>query len=69
VKSVPLDYDLTTVALIARAKAGGATWRQIAPTIGCTTPKEARAKARAMARRAQREAIAQGLTRGEVADA
>lgn len=50
------DVTFAAVTRIAALRQQGATWAQIAPAIGCASPKAAKAKAKRMARAADRRA-------------
>jgi hypothetical protein len=63
-QSLPADIALLEVAAIDRLRRNGATWRQIAPAIGTANPKAAKAKAKRLAREANRALLQQGVTRG-----
>jgi hypothetical protein len=63
-KPLPADVVLLEVAAIDRLRRNGATWRQIAPAIGTTSPQAAKAKAKKLAREANRALLQQGVTRG-----
>ena len=55
------DMGLPTVAAIAALRQGGATWAQIAPALGAPNAKAAKAKAKKLAREANRRLLEQGV--------
>ena len=59
--SDPLTHALLQLRMIAEAKSRGASWAQIAATLGAPDGKAAKAMAHRLAREAQRAVIARDL--------
>ena len=59
--SDPLTHALLQLRMIAEAKSRGASWNQIAATLGAPDGKAAKAMAHRLAREAQRAVIARDL--------
>ena len=62
--SDPLTPALLQLRMIAEAKSRGASWAQIAATLGAPDGKAAKAMAHRLAREAQRAEIARDLAAG-----
>ena len=62
--SDPLTHALLQLRMIAEAKNRGASWNQIAATLGAPDGKAAKALAHKLARTAQRAVIARDLAAG-----
>ena len=62
--SDPLTHALLQLRMIAEAKNRGASWAQIAATLGAPDGKSAKAMAHKLARTAQRAVIARDLAAG-----
>ena len=62
--SDPLTHALLQLRMIAEAKSRGASWAQIAATLGAPDGKAAKALAHKLARTAQRAVIARDLAAG-----
>ena len=62
--SDPLTHALLQLRMIAEAKNRGASWAQIAATLGAGSGKEAKAMAHKLAREAQRAVITRDLAAG-----
>ena len=60
----PLTRALLQLRMIGEAKARGASWNQVAATLGAGSGKEAKAMAHKLARTAQRAVIARDLAAG-----
>jgi hypothetical protein len=59
---IATDPGAAKAALIAEAKRRGATWAQIAPTIGAENGKAAKAEAKRLARKTQAAMLAQAAS-------
>ena len=59
-----MDKTVALVALAAEAQSRGMTWQQIAPTVGCSSGQEAKAKMKRLAKAAQRTMLATALAEG-----
>ena len=62
--SDPLTHALLQLRMIAEAKSRGASWAQIAATLGAPDGKAAKAMAHRLAREAQRAVIARDMAAG-----
>ena len=62
--SDPLTHALLQLRMIAEAKSRGASWAQIAATLGAPDGKSAKAMAHKLAREAQRAVITRDLAAG-----
>ena len=62
--SDPLTHALLQLRMIAEAKNRGASWNQIAATLGAPDGKAAKAMAHKLAREAQRAVIARDMAAG-----
>ena len=62
--SDPLTHALLQLRMIAEAKSRGASWAQIAATLGAPDGKAAKAMAHKLAREAQRAVIARDMAAG-----
>ena len=62
--SDPLTHALLQLRMIAEAKNRGASWNQIAATLGAPDGKAAKAMAHKLAREAQRAVITRDLAAG-----
>ena len=59
-----LTHALLQLRMIAEAKSRGASWAQIAATLGAGSGKEAKAMAHKLARTAQRAVLARDIAAG-----